>query len=58
MKMQLCMNDLRYDMEIQAFANEGFMVYEGIEPCEFKVEHIMQRETNQEIELHVHVRVF
>jgi hypothetical protein len=52
------MNDLRYDMEIQAFANEGFMVYEGIEPCEFKVEHIMQRETNQEIELHVHVRVF
>ena len=27
MKMQLCMNDLRYDMEIQAFANEGFMVY-------------------------------
>jgi hypothetical protein len=35
------MNDLRYDMEIQAFANEGFMVYEGIEPCEFKVEHIM-----------------
>jgi hypothetical protein len=33
-------------------------VYEGIEPCEFKVEHIMQRETNQEIELHVHVRVF